>query len=79
MATVTITFNEESEDQDIQDALNGWKWRLVVKDFDGYLRNVVKYDSGILAQKATPQEKKIAEKLRKDLIEMLTDRQLILD
>jgi len=73
MATVTITFDTDEQSQDVQDALNGGKWKNAVWEIDQHLRNIVKY--GDVSEKEFEQ----AENLRKAIREILNGYQLILD
>jgi hypothetical protein len=73
MATVTITFDTDEQSQEIQDTLNGTKWKAAVWEIDQHLRNIVKY--GDVSEKEFEQ----AENLRKAIREILNGYQLILD
>ena len=44
---VTLEFDGEEEKTDIDNALNGWKWKMVVWDIDQELRRYMKYDDTI--------------------------------
>lgn len=47
MGKVTIEFDTVEEAEEIQDALNGYKWKMVVWDIDQELRRYMKYDDTI--------------------------------
>jgi hypothetical protein len=73
MATVTITFDTDEQSQEIQDTLNGIKWKAAVWEIDQHLRNIMKY--GDVSEKEYEQ----AERLREAIREILNGYQLILD
>jgi len=70
---VTIEFNDDEKD-DLQDALDGYKWKLVAWDLNQKLRAYMKYDETI-----TEEQYEIVEKIKKDLFELLDDYNLNLD
>ena len=70
---VTIEFNDDEKD-DLQDALDGYKWKLVAWDLNQKLRTYMKYDETI-----TEEQYEIVEKIKKDLFELLDDYNLNLD
>ena len=70
---VTIEFNDDEKD-DLQDALDGYKWKLLVWDLNQKLRTYMKYDETI-----TEEQYEIVEKIKKDLFELLDDYNLNLD
>ena len=44
MAKVILEFDRVEEYDEIQEALNGWKWASVCYDLDQWLRSEVKYN-----------------------------------
>ena len=74
---VTIEFDGIEEQDNIREALDGYKWKLAMWDLDQKLRRTTKYDYGILLEgSATETEKEIAEKLREFIREILNDYNL---
>jgi hypothetical protein len=51
MGKVTIEFDTVEEAEDIQNALNGYKWKLAMWDLDQMLRGYVKYDENLSEDK----------------------------
>jgi hypothetical protein len=47
MAKVTIEFDTVEEAEDVQNALDGWKWKHCVREIDEELRNTIKYDENL--------------------------------
>lgn len=43
MAKVTLEFDPFEDREAMEDAINGWKWKMVVWDLDEKLRGYVKY------------------------------------
>jgi hypothetical protein len=74
MGKVTIEFDSVDEQDDIRDALDGYKWKLTVYEIDQYLRNELKYN-----EKLSNLELKFAEKTREQIREILKDYSLNLD
>lgn len=70
---VTIEFNDD-EKEDLQTALDGYKWKLLVWDLNQKLRSYLKYD-----EKITEEQYEIVEKIKNDLYELLDDYNLNLD
>jgi hypothetical protein len=71
----TLEFNEESE---LLDAVNGYKWRLVVWELDQDLRGIVKH--GYFGNReATDAEIEMADYCRTKLRELISDDGLNLE
>lgn len=51
MGKVTIEYDTVEEAEDIQNALNGYKWKLAIWDLDQMLRGYVKYDDTLSEDK----------------------------
>jgi CRISPR/Cas system-associated exonuclease Cas4 (RecB family) len=81
MGKVILEFDSVEEQEDIQSALNGYKWKLAMGDIDQLLRSTTKYDVSILEQNkpASEEEYNIAEKLREEIRDILNEYNLILD
>lgn len=69
---VTIEFNDE-EREDLQTALDGYKWKLVAWDMSQKFREYLKYTE------LTDEEYAIVEKIKGDFFEFLDDYGLKLD
>lgn len=68
----TLHFDDPEE---LQDALDGWKWKDVVFILDQDLRSIVKH--GYMGNReATEQEIEAADKLRSKLRELVNDENL---
>ena len=70
---VTIEFNDDEKD-DLQTALDGYKWKLLVWDLNQKLRTYLKYDTSIDGVRY-----EMVEEIKKDLFELLDDYNLNLD
>lgn len=78
MGKIILEFDSDEEREDARTALDAYKWKGAVWDLDQKLREITKY--GFVDKKeATDQEIDLAEKLRKDLREILEDYNLNLD
>ena len=73
----TLHFEHEEQDE-LQDALNGLKWRLIVCDLDQELRGIVKHGY-IGSREATSAEIKMADYVRTKLRQLVNDDGLNLD
>jgi hypothetical protein len=65
MAKVTIEFDMEEEREDMESAINGWKWKMLVWDLDQHLRSQLKYND-----KLTGDAYEAVEKIREYLHEL---------
>lgn len=78
MGKIILEFDSDEEREDARTALDAYKWKGAVWDLDQKLREITKY--GFVDKKeATDQERDLAERLRKDLREILEDYNLNLD
>ena len=78
MGKIILEFDSNEEKEDARTALDAYKWRGAVWDLDQKLREITKY--GFVDKKeATDEERDLAERLRKDLREILEDYNLNLD
>ena len=74
MAKVTLEYDFNEEREDMESAINGWKWKMVVWNFDQRMRAIYKYEDN------HPQEVyDMLEKLRNELRGMLSEEGLNLD
>ena len=70
---VTLEFNDDEKDE-LQTALDGYKWRLASWDLNQKIRAYIKYDETI-----TEEQYDMVEKIKTDLFELLNDYNLKLD
>jgi hypothetical protein len=73
MAKVTIEFDSVEEQDDIKDALDGFKWRMIAWELDEFLRTEMKYN-----EKLSNLEYEFAEKTREELRERISNYNLSL-
>jgi hypothetical protein len=73
MGKVTIEFDSVEEQDDIRDALDGFKWRMVAWEIDEFLRTEMKYNG-----KLTQSDYEFAEKIREELRERISSYNLSL-
>lgn len=73
----TLHFEHDEQDE-LQDAINGSKWRLVVWELDQDLRGIVKHGY-IGNREATEAEIEMAEYCRKKLRQLISDDGLNLE
>ena len=75
---VTIEYDGYEEKEELQTALDGYKWKGIVWDLDQELRKITKY--GFVGQReATEQERESAEMLREELRRLLNQWELNLE
>ena len=74
MAKVILEFDSNEEREDMESAINGWKWKMVVWNFDQRMRAIYKYEDN-----HTQEVYDMLEKLRGDLRGMLSEEGLNLD
>ncbi len=82
MATVTLKFDSVEEQDEIQSALNGYKWKLAMWDLDQELRNTTKYGKSHIKHDGTEAcsiEDAVAERYREMIREIISSYGLILD
>ena len=71
MAKVTIEFDPIEEAEQMQSALDGWKWKNCVWQIDQELRNTLKYDENLPTNVA-----KAYKSLRDKIQDILSDDNL---
>jgi hypothetical protein len=78
---VMIEYDGSEEQEEIQVALDGYKWKNAMWELDQRLRETTKYGRSIFLNdvNSTEIERKVAEKLREFIRETLTDYNLKLD
>lgn len=81
MGKVILEFDSVEEQEEIQDALNGYKWKLAMWDLDQLLRSTTKHGVSFLRsnQVVTNEEYEIVEKLRDEIRRILDDYNIKLD
>lgn len=80
MGKVILEFDSVEEKEEIRDALDGSRWKLLVWDLDQKLRETTKYDKSVLREEnASELEMEIAEKYREIILDLLNEYNLKLD
>ena len=80
MAKVILEFDSIEEQDDIQSAINGYKWKLAMWDLDQELRATTKYGkSQINTTEACSIEDAVAERYRNIIREILSGYGLMFD
>jgi hypothetical protein len=80
MAKVILEFDAIEDQDDIQSALNGYKWKLAMWDLDQELRATTKYGkSHINNTEACSVEDAVAERYRDMIREILSGYGLMLE
>ena len=74
MAKVTIEYDFNEEREEMESAINGWKWKMVVWEFDQRMRAIYKYEDN-----HTQEVYDMIEKLREELRDMLIGLGLDMD
>lgn len=78
MGKVTIEFDTIEEEEELRNALNGYKWKAAMWELDQKLRNTTKYGTSILNNKesASKEEQDIVEKIRDLIVEIVLEYNL---
>jgi hypothetical protein len=81
MGKVILEFDSYEESEDIQNALDGSKWKHLVWQLDQELRSVTKYGASRIdpSKEADPLEIEICEKLRETLRDYMNSWNLKID
>ena len=74
MAKVTLEYDFNEERDEMESAINGWKWKMIVWDFDQRMRAIYKYEDN-----HTQEVYNMIEKLREELREMIIEQGVKLD
>jgi len=75
MAKVLLEFDPIEDREDMESAINGWKWKMLVWELDQHLRSELKYNP----DKLTNETYEALEKLREKLHELKSESGLSLD
>ena len=75
MAKVILEFDPIEDREDMESAINGWKWKMLVWELDQHLRSELKYNP----DKLTNETYEALEKLREKLHELKSESGLSLD
>jgi len=62
MAKVILEFDPCEDREDMESAINGWKWKVLVRELDQHLRSELKYNDAITGQ-AYDELQKLRDKL----------------
>ena len=78
---VTIEYDGNEEQEDLQLALDGYKWKMAMWELDQELRKTTKYQSSLVSPGgfASEQEILVAEAVRELIRDILTESNLKLD
>ena len=81
MAKITLEFDAIEEAQEVQNAINGGKWRALVWDLDQKLRQTTKYSASAIteSEEASEIEVQVAKSYRGIIRELMMDYGLTLD
>jgi len=81
MSKIILEFDGVEEQDDARTALDGYKWKSAMWNFDQLLRSTTKYNVSILKhnEQASEAEYEVAEKLREEITRILGDYNLSLD
>ena len=74
MAKIILEFDPTEDREEMETAINGWKWKMLVWDLDQHLRSELKYNGNI-----TDEEYGVLEKIREKLHELKSESGLSLD
>lgn len=65
MAKVTLEFDAFEERDDMESAINGWKWKMLAWDLDQWMRGEMKYAQ--ISQDTYDAYETIREKIRTEM------------
>ena len=74
MAKIILEYDFNEEREEMESALNGWKWKMLVWDLDQHLRKELKYND-----KLTGEAYEAVDKIRETLYELKNESGLKLD
>jgi hypothetical protein len=74
MAKVILEFDPMDDREDMESAINGWKWKMLVWDLDQHLRKELKYNDKLIGEAY-----EAVEKIREALYELKNESGLTLD
>ena len=74
MPQATLSFNLPEEDAELSQAVNGWKWRMIISEILENIRQDVKYSH------VMPEEQKtVLENMKKFIYGRMSEENLSLD
>lgn len=78
---VTIEFDGIEEQEELQSAIDGGKWKALVWEIDQELRKVIKYNSSLIdaSNPASLEEVEFADKFREFIRELANDYRLVIE
>jgi len=77
MGKIILEFDSFEEKEDAQSALDGWKYKALLWEFDQKLRSVHKYGGALDSNgEATEAEKDVCYRLREVIRQMLQESNL---
>jgi hypothetical protein len=78
MSKIILEFDGVEEQDDARTALDGYKWKIAMRQLDQFLRSTTKHGFSLLKpnEKATELECKIAEKFREKIRDILAEHNL---
>jgi len=78
---VTIEYDGNEEQEEIQVALDGYKWKNAMWELDQLLRGTTKYGTSFLLPSgiASEQERTVADAVRESIRDILNEYNLKLD
>lgn len=78
---VTIEFDGIEEQEELQSAIDGGKWKSLVWEIDQELRKVIKYNSSLIdaSNPASLEEVEFADKFREFIRELANDYRLVIE
>jgi len=81
MAKIILEFDAIEDAQDARTAIDGLKWKSAMWDLDQLLRSTTKHGISLLDSKkeASSEEMDVADKIREEIREILTDYNLNLE
>lgn len=78
---VTIEFDGIEEQEELQSAIDGGKWKALVWEIDQELRKVIKYNSSLIdaSNPTSIEEVEFADKFREFIRELANDYRLVIE
>lgn len=75
MGKVILKFDSNEEQEDIQNALDGYKWKLAMWDLDQHLRSTTKHGVSVLTPKneASQEEYYVVDRIREEIRNILSN------
>jgi len=80
MGKIILEFDSNEEQSDARNALDGWRWKMLMWDLDQKLRSTVKYGQSFDSNKeASSEEMDVCDRLRQHIRELMNESGLNLD